>query len=306
VGVIEMVASEGPQQNLPLQSTSLIGRDQELVELAGALDKTRLLTLTGVGGVGKTRLALALAERVGGSYTDGTWFVELAPVADAALVAQTLARVVSVPLAPGADPVSALVDFFRPRHTLLILDNCEHLLASCATLSEALLRQCAHLQILATSREPVGVAGEQHWRVPSLAAPIDEPLAAAELRQYAAVELFVTRVQATRPHFALTEENAQTVGRICARLDGIPLALELAATRARALPLDVIADRLDHRFHLLTSGNRTTVPRQQTLAATIAWSHDLLTDDERRAVSEIVSVRRRLDGGRSRDDLCTG
>ena len=232
--------------------------------------------------MGKTRLALALAERVGGSYTDGTWFVELAPVVDAALVAQTLARVVSVPLAPGADPVSALVNFFRPRQILLILDNCEHLLASCATLSAALLRQCAHLQILTTSREPVGVAGELHWRVPSLAAPIDEPLAAAELRQYAAVELFVTRVQTTLPRFALTQENAQTVGRICARLDGIPLALELAAGRARALPLDVIADRLDHRFHLLTSGNRTTVPRQQTLAATIAWSHDLLMDDERR------------------------
>jgi predicted ATPase/DNA-binding CsgD family transcriptional regulator len=277
-----MVAGQARQQNLPLQSTSLIGRDQELVELAGALDKTRLLTLTGVGGVGKTRLALALAERVGGSYTDGTWFVELAPVVDAALVTQTLARVVSVPLAPGADPVSALVNFFRPRQILLILDNCEHLLASCATLSAALLQQCAHLQILATSRESVGVAGELHWRVPSLAAPTDEPLATAELRKYAAVELFVTRVQATLPHFALTEENAQTVGRICARLDGIPLALELAAGRARALPVDVIADRLDHRFHLLTSANRTTAPRQQTLAATIAWSHDLLTDDERR------------------------
>ena len=124
--------------------------------------------------------------------------------------------------------------------------------------------------------------GELHWRVPSLTAPTDEPLAAAELRRYAAVELFVTRVQSTLPHFALTEDNAHTVARICARLDGIPLALELAAGRARALPLDVIADRLDHRFNLLTSGHRTAVPRQQTLAATITWSHDLLTDDERR------------------------
>jgi len=187
------------------------------------------------------------------------------------LVAQTVARVVSVPLAPGADPVSALVNFFRPRQILLILDNCEHLLASCATLSAALLRQCAHLQILTTSREPVGVARRaalaRSRRLQCQPMSLWRPRSYA---QYAAVELFVTRVQATLPHFALTEENAQTVGRICARLDGIPLALELAAGRARALPLDIIADRLDHRFHLLTSGNRTTVPRQQTLAATIA------------------------------------
>jgi non-specific serine/threonine protein kinase len=267
---------------LPLQTTSLIGRDHELVELAAALTKARLLTLTGVGGVGKTRLALAVAEGIGGSYADGTWFVELSPLADEALVALTVATVISVPLSPSADPVSALVDYFRPRHALLILDNCEHLLASCATLCDAVLRHCAYLQILATSREPLGVAGELRWRVPSLAAPTDEPLAATELRHYAAVELFVTRVQSALPHFALTEDNAPTIGRICARLDGIPLALELAAARARAAGLDVIADRLDHRFHLLTSGNRTAVARQQTLAATIGWSHDLLTDDERR------------------------
>jgi predicted ATPase len=277
-----MVASQAPPGNLPLQPTSLIGRDQEVVEIAGALTKTRLLTLTGVGGVGKTRLALAVAERLSGTYLDGTWLVELAPLADAALVAQTVARVVSVPLSPGADRVSALVNYFRPRQLLMILDNCEHLLASCAALSEALMRYCAHVQILATSREPLGVNGELRWRVPSLAAPNEEPLTAAELRRYPAVELFVTRVQSALPNFALTPGNAQTVARICARLDGIPLALELAAARARAVPVDVIADRLDHRFQLLTSGNRRAVPRQQTLAATIAWSHDLLTDDERR------------------------
>jgi predicted ATPase len=275
-----MVASQAPPGNLPLQPTSLIGRDQEMVELAGALTRTRLLTLTGVGGVGKTRLALAVAERISATYLDGTWLVELAPLADAALVAQTVARVVSVPLSPGADPVSALVNYFRPRQLLMILDNCEHLLASCAALSEALLRQCARVQILATSREPLGVNGELRWRVPSLAAPNEEPLTAAELRRYPAVELFVTRVQSALPNFALTPGNAQTVARICARLDGIPLALELAAARARAVPVDVIADRLDHRFQLLTSGNRSAVPRQQTLAATIAWSHDLLTDND--------------------------
>ena len=181
MGVNEMVVSEAPRHNLPLQSTSLIGRDQELVELARVLDTTRLLTLTGVGGVGKTRLALALAERRGQSYADGTWFVELAPLAEAVFVPQTVATAVSVPLAPVTDPVIALVDFFRPRHALLILDNCEHLLASCATLADALLRRCAHLRILATSREPLGVAGELRWRVPSLATPTDEAPVAAIL-----------------------------------------------------------------------------------------------------------------------------
>ena len=253
------------------------------------------------------RPAGARARRTcGGSYADGTWFVELAPLADAALVAQIRGNGRLGTARARRRSVSALVNFFRPRQTLLILDNCEHLLAGCATLADALLRHCAHLQILATSREPLGVAGELRWRVPSLAAPTDEPLAAAELRRYAAVELFVTRVQSALPQFALTDDNAQTVGRICARLDGIPLALELAAARARAVPLDAIADRLDQRFHLLTGGNRTAVPRQQTLAATIGWSHDLLTDDERPLFREIVRVRRRLDAGRSRADLCTG
>jgi non-specific serine/threonine protein kinase len=277
-----MVASEAPQHNLPLQPTSLIGRDDELVELTAALNKTQLVTLTGVGGVGKTRLALALAERMAGSHADGTWFVELAPLADAALVAETVSQVVAVPLSPGADPIPALVNYFRTRDTLLILDNCEHLLVACATLSDALLRYCAHLRILATSREPLGVTGELPWRVPSLAAPADVPLAAAELRKMGAVELFVTRVRDMLPLFELTEANAHMVGRICARLDGIPLALELAAARARAVPLDVIADRLDDQLRLLTGGKRTTVPRQQTLAAAIGWSHNLLTCDERR------------------------
>jgi len=282
MGVNEMVASEAPQQNLPLQSSSLIGRAKELVELAGALNKTRLLTLSGVGGVGKTRLALALAEHVGGSYTDGTWFIELAALADAALTPQTVAAAVSLPLAPGAEPLSGLLTYFHARHALLILDNCEHLLAGCAALADALLRHCAHVQIIATSREPLGIAGELRWRVPPLAAPTDECLAATELRRYSAVELFVTRVQSALPQFELSDGNAHNVGRICMRLDGIPLALELAAARARAVPLDVIAERLDQRFRLLTGGDRTAVPRQQTLAAAIGWSHDLLTDDERR------------------------
>src|SRR5690242_18965144 len=164
MGVNEMVESEAPRHNLPLQSTSLIGRDRELVELASVLDETRLLTLTGVGGVGNTRLALALADRRGQSYADGAWFVELAPLADAAFVPQTVATTESVPQRHVTDPVTALVDFFRPRHALLILDNCEHLLTSCATLADALLRRCAHLKILATSREPLGVAGELRRR----------------------------------------------------------------------------------------------------------------------------------------------
>src|SRR5215831_19907057 len=171
-----MPASQVPQHNLPLQPSSLIGRDQELVELSATLNQARVLTLTGVGGVGKTRLALAVAERASESFADGTWLVELAPLADAAFVAQTVAAVVGVPLSPQADPVSALVNYFRTRQTLLVLDNCEHLLAGCATLSDALLRHWTQVEILATSREPLGVAGELLWRVPSLAVPTNEPL----------------------------------------------------------------------------------------------------------------------------------
>src|SRR5689334_17821689 len=276
-----MVASYAHARNLPLQATSFIGRDQELIELGGGLRNARLLTLTGVGGVGKTRLALALAERVAESYPDGTTFVDLAPLANAGLVAQTVATVESVPLAPGDDPVSALVAYFRARRALLILDNCEHVLADCSALAGAMLRHCAHLTIVATSREPLGVAGELRWRVPPLAAPADASVQPSELLGYAAVQLLVARAQSALPHFALTSDNAQTVARICTRLDGIPLALELAAARAGTIPLDAIADRLDDRFRLLTRGDRAAVPRQQTLAATVEWSHELLTDDER-------------------------
>ena len=277
-----MLASDAHPHHLPLQPTSFIGRDPELLELTSTLSRTRLLTLTGVGGVGKTRLALALAERVADAYADGTWFIELAALADAAQVPQTVAAAVSLPLSPGAEPLSALVTYFHARHALLILDNCEHLLAGCAALADALQRHCANVQIIATSREPLGIAGELRWRVPSLATPTNEFLAATELRRYAAVELFVTRVQSALPQFALSKDNAQNVARICTRLDGIPLALELAAARARAVPLDAIADRLDQRFRLLMGVDRSAVPRQQTLAAAIGWSHDLLTDDERR------------------------
>jgi predicted ATPase len=277
-----MVATEVPPRQLPLQPTSLIGRDRELIELDAAMTKTRLLTLTGVGGVGKTRLALALGERVAGSFPDGTWFVDLASLAEPALVPQTVAAMVSVPVAPGDEPLSALANFFRARRSLVILDNCEHLLAGCTTLADSLLRQCAHLRILATSREPLGVAGELRWLVPSLAAPTDEFLAVTELRRYATVELFVSRAQLAMPHFALTPGNAHAVSRICMRLDGVALALELAAARARAVPVGVIADRLDQRFRQVTSGDRTVARRQQTLDATIGWSHDLLTEDERR------------------------
>jgi predicted ATPase len=276
-----MAASEAHTQTLPLQPTSLIGRDHELVELEQVLTMTRLVTLTGVGGVGKTRLAIALVERVAESYSDGAWFVDLASLTDPRLVPQTVAMVVSLPLAPTDEPLTAVVNYFRPQHALVILDNCEHLLAGCSTLADALLRHCSHVQILATSREPLGVAGELRWRVPSLPAPTDEALDVLALRRYPAVELFVTRAQLALPQFALTPDNALAVGRICARLDGIPLALELAAARARAVP-DVIADRLGQRFRQLTSGDPTAARRQHTLDATIGWSHDLLTEHERR------------------------
>jgi non-specific serine/threonine protein kinase len=194
-----------------------------LLELEAAITRARLLTLTGVGGVGKTRLALAVGERVAGSFPDGLWFVDLAALADPALVLQAIAAAVSASLTPANEPLSALRNYLRTRHALLILDNCEHLLEGCTTLAGDLLRQCAHLRILTTSREPLGISGELRWLVPSLAAPTDEIVSVTELRQYAAVELFVTRAQSAMAHFAVTPGNAHTVGRICTRLDGIPL-----------------------------------------------------------------------------------
>jgi predicted ATPase len=267
---------------LPVDASSFVGRDRELADLKALLRRTRLLTLAGAGGVGKTRLALELARATEASYLDGAALVELAALADPSLVPDAIAAALDVRAMPAQDLVDALVGFVASRTLLLVLDNCEHLLAATAGLADTLLRSAPELAILATSREPLRISGEVVFRVPSLDIP--DPgltLEPHELLRYEAVRLFAERAAAAAPGFAVDEENAVDVARICLRLDGLPLALELAAGRLGALGPAAIAERLDDRFRLLRSTSRASPTRQQTLAATLEWSHDLLEPDER-------------------------
>ncbi|HMA35909.1 MAG TPA: adenylate/guanylate cyclase domain-containing protein, partial [Chloroflexia bacterium] len=265
--------------NLPIQLTSFIGRDREMVDVARRLVSNRLLTLVGTGGTGKTRLSLQVAAELLDLFPDGVWLVELAPLTDAALLPYTVAAVLSVREEPGQPLPTTLTHALRAKDLLLVLDNCEHLLAACAALARSLLESCPTLRILASSREPLGVGGETLFRVPSLGVPPDlaDP---AILAQSEAVRLFVDRATAVQSTFRLTAANAPAVVQICRRLDGIPLALELAAARVKVLTVDQIAARLDDRFRLLTGGSRTALPRQQTLRALVDWSWDLLTAPE--------------------------
>jgi predicted ATPase/class 3 adenylate cyclase len=273
---------ESTPNNLPQQVTSFIGRERELAEVKALLGRTRLLTLLGVGGLGKTRLSLQAAVEVIDDYPDGAWFVELAPLADPRLAAQAVASVLGVKEDAGRPVSEALANFCRDRRLLLILDNCEHLIQACAELAAGLLRTAAHVTILASSREALHVPGETSYQVPPLAAPDPQrPATPGALVQFEAVRLFVDRAQAAQQAFAITDSNAPAVAAICTRLDGIPLALELAAARVRSLPVEKIAERLSDRFRLLTGGSRTALPRQQTLRALIDWSYDLLVDEER-------------------------
>jgi predicted ATPase/class 3 adenylate cyclase len=275
--------------NLPLQLTSFVGRDHELAEVRRLLQTTRLVTLTGTGGCGKTRLALQAAADLLPAYPAGVWLVDLAPLADPALVPATVATAVGVREAAGQPLLATLVGALHPRHLLLLLDNCEHLVEACAQLVDAVLRGCPRVQVLATSREALGIAGETPWRVPSLPQPPPDAVVPPErLVRYDAVRLFLDRAVAARPGFAVTNQNAPAVAQVCWRLDGIPLAIELAAARVRALGAEQLAGRLDDRFRLLTGGSRTALPRQQTLQATVAWSHDLLTEAERRFFARLA------------------
>jgi predicted ATPase len=269
------------RQQLPIDASTFVGRDHELVELGGLLGRTRMLTLTGTGGAGKTRLALELARGVEARYADGAVLVELAALAEGALVAGAIAEMLELRALPGRALVDALADELAPRELLLVLDNCEHVLAASASLVDALLRGAPRVTILATSREPLRVPGEVVFRVPSLAIPDpDRPAGPGELLRYEAVRLFVERAAAVAPDFSLNEETAAGVARICFRLDGLPLALELAAARIDALAPDALAERLDDRFRLLRTGSRAAPTRQQTLEATLQWSHDLLSPPE--------------------------
>ena len=267
--------------NLPSQLTSFVGRRDEQARVSELLANTRLLTLTGAGGCGKTRLALQAAAEVLDDKPDGAWWVELARLSEPDLLPAALIGAMGLWEVPGWTPQEALIDHLRTRSVLIVLDNCEHLLAECAALVEALLRACPSLTVLATSREPLGVAGEVSWRVPSMSLPAEpnrEPI--ESLRQCDAVRLFIERGLQVRPNFTVTSDNAPSVAQICSDLDGIPLAIELAAARVRMMAPDQIAKGLGDRFHLLTGGSRSAMPRHRTLEASIAWSHELLNDAE--------------------------
>ena len=270
-----------PPHNLPLELSSFVGREKELAEVKRLLENNRLLTLTGSGGCGKTRLALAAAGELVEAYEDGVWVVELASLADPALVPQAVASTMGVREQPGRSLTEALSYYLRTRKVLLVLDNCEHLIDACAELAEALLHSCPELRILATSREALGITGEVAWPVPSLSLPDIRRLPDIEsLTRYESARLFVERAAAVKPTFALTELNAPSVAQICYRLDGIPLAIELAAARVKVLPVEEIANRLDDCFRLLSAGSRTAMPRHRTLHATMDWSHELLPEEE--------------------------
>jgi predicted ATPase/class 3 adenylate cyclase len=267
--------------NLPVQLTSFIGRERELTEIRKRLGETRLLTLVGVGGSGKTRLALQVAGEALGEYPDGAWLVELAPLTDAELVPQTVATALGVKEQPGRSFRNALLDALRSKRPLVLLDNCEHLIQACAALAEELLQGSPDLVILATSREGLGVGGEVLWQVPSLGLP-QSSLPPAEAIAEDALRLFADRASAVRPDFQVNAENSGDVIEICRRLDGMPLAIELAAARVKVLPVSEIASRLHDRFRLLTGGRRTALPRQQTLEAAVGWSYELLDEPERK------------------------
>jgi predicted ATPase/class 3 adenylate cyclase len=267
--------------NLPVQLTSFIGREHELSEIKQLLTTTHLLTLTGPGGTGKTRLSLQLAAEVLEEYPNGVWLIELAPLADPTLVTQTVATTLGVRAVPGRTLLEALTDYLRAKQLLLILDNCEHLIEVSAQLANVLLRAAPRLKILASSREALGIAGETAYRVPSLPLPDPQTARLDALAQNDCVHLFVDRASAAYPPFRLKEKNAPTIANICRRLDGIPLAIELAAARTKVFPPEEIATRLDDRFRLLTGGSRTALERHQTLFALIEWSHNLLSEPER-------------------------
>ena len=275
--------------NLPAQLNSFIGREREIAELKALLGTSRLVTLTSTGGTGKSRLSLQVAYDLLPDYPGGVWFVELAPVADARLVPQALASLLGVKEDAGRPVIEALVRHVKDRRLLVILDNCEHLLQACADLAKQLLQAGPEVKILASSREQLHVAGEGNYPLPALAVPdADHPVATESLATYEAVRLFVDRAVAVQPSFRLTEQNATAVAEACRRLDGIPLAIELAAARVRALSAEQIAARLHDSFNLLTGGDKTALPRQQTLRASIDWSYDLLSIPERELLRRLA------------------
>jgi predicted ATPase/DNA-binding NarL/FixJ family response regulator len=267
--------------NLPAEPNSFVGRERDLTELALLLSEIRVLTLCGPGGIGKTRLALRLAAGLAPDFPDGAWLAELADLDHPDLVARRVAAMLGIREEPNRSLTDTLTDALRSRRLLLVLDTCEHLIEACAPLVQRLLSGCRGVRVIATSREPLRVRGETVWRVPPLELPAAlDQLPASRLLEHEAVRLFTDRAAAVRPGFALGPDNAGAVARLCRMLDGIPLAIELAAARIRALSVEQVASRLSDRFALLASGDRTAPPRQQTLRAAVDWSYELLTEPE--------------------------
>jgi predicted ATPase/class 3 adenylate cyclase/DNA-binding XRE family transcriptional regulator len=269
------------RHNLPLQLTSFIGREKEIADVIRLLEKTRLVTLTGSGGTGKTRLSVQVVNKLLDQYPNGVWMVELAPILDPLLLPRTIAIGIGLRDEPQRPVIDVLCDYLREKKMLIILDNCEHLIEACAQLAHTLLHACPHIRILASSREALGIAGEASYLVPSLILPEIQHLPSVEsLSQYEAIQLFIDRSISAVQTFTLTNENASSIAQICQRLDGIPLAIELAAARVKVMSVQQIAARLDNRFLLLKNSNRVGVRRHQTLQAAIDWSHDILNKKE--------------------------
>jgi predicted ATPase/class 3 adenylate cyclase len=270
--------------NLPRMLTSFVGREAEIAEITALIDTNPLVTLVGSGGVGKTRTSLQIAANLLDGSGDGVWFIELAPLASGDYIPSTIAHALGITLPPDGDQIEQLTRALKEKHTLLVFDNCEHMVEPAARVISAILRACPSVKILASSRQGLGIAGEATYRMPSLNVPRDADratLTAAESTRYAAISLFVERARAGDRRFGLTDDNAPIVADICRRLDGIPLAIELAASRVKMFSPQQINERLNERFRMLTGGSRDVLPRQQTLRALIDWSHDLLDERER-------------------------
>lgn len=290
VGDGEANSPSGSKHNLPYQLTSFVGREQEIAQLEELVTTNRLLTLTGAGGAGKTRLAIQVGSQLVDRFADGVWLVELAALSDPRLVSQAVGKALEIKEQPTRPVIETLSDYLTSKKLLLVLDNAEHVLDACVRLADEILRRCRDVSVLATSRERLGITGERTYRVPSLTVPgMSEALTPHTVLRYEGVRLFVERAQFVRPDFALTAENTSSVASICSRLDGMPLLIELAAARLRSMGVDDLSERLDQRLALLTGGSRAALPRHRTLRSMLDWSYDLLTEREQ-AMLRRVSV----------------
>src|SRR4030095_3290896 len=277
-----LITLDARHNNLPVQLTSFIGRKVEIEKIKALLKNSHLLTLTGPGGVGKTRLSLQAAADIIDDFANGVWFVDLAPLIDSVLLPQEILKELGVKEETKKSLEETLNSFLKDKEILLIFDNCEHLIESCAILTEKLLKACPKMKIIATSREALKCTGEQTFTILSLGIPNPkEEISLERLVQYESVRLFIERALTVNPQFRVNNENSAALAGICSQLDGIPLAIELAAARTKVLSVEKIYERLNNRFSLLTAGNRTALPRQQTLKALIDWSYDLLSEQEK-------------------------